>query len=238
MNNQISNSYDSFAPYYRQYAQKKLAYLKTIDNIIVQNVPLNAKRLLDVGAGDGERGMVLARKIGVNEIILSDSSLAMVQKCKQLNPADVWHTSAEDLPQINDKFDIILCLWNVLGHIENRNSRLQALGKIKNLLSNNSLLFLDVNNRHNASSYGWIKVIFRILIDFILPDDRRGDVNIAWQLEDRVLTSKGHLFTPREVENIILQSGLKIIKRIPVNYKTGEIKKSSLQGQLLYILKK
>lgn len=232
------NAYDRFAPFYRDYSVKKANYLNTIDNLVLKNIPHDATKLLDVGAGDGKRAMNIAKKSGITNIILSEPSHEMAKKCHELKPTAVWQTSAEKLPGKNYSFDVILCLWNVLGHIEKKENRMIAVSKMRDLLNNNGILFLDVNNRHNASSYGWIKIFFRILVDFLSPDEKRGDVEINWKIKNQTITAMGHLFTPNEIEEIILKNKLRIIKRIPVDYQTGKIKKSTLYGQLLYILKK
>lgn len=230
--------YDGIAPFYRDYSNQKSLCLSAIDELIIKNAPRDTQSLLDVGAGDGRRGMNLAKRLKIEKIILVDPSLEMVKKCKILQPTDIWHLAAEDLPSCREKFDIILCLWNVLGHINNRSRRIKALKRMKENLSPNGRIFLDVNNRHNASSYGWLKVFGRILIDAILPDEKRGDASFNWEIGGKTFSGMGHLFTPFEIENIIKESGLTIEKRYAINYKNGRIGRTFLEGQLFYILEK
>jgi len=230
--------FDSLAPFYRKYSDKKGNYLKTIDNLIVKNKPRNANNILDVGAGDGRRGTALAKKMKIKEIILVDPSIEMIKICRKLKPTAVWHSSAEDIPIKHKKFDIILCLWNVLGHIKSRQRRVKALKKMKENLSSGGLIFLDVNNRHNASSYGWIKVIGRILIDTILPDEKRGDATYNLQINKKTFQGKGHLFTPSEIISLIKEAGLKIKNKYYVDYRTGILGKTYLEGQIFYVAEK
>jgi SAM-dependent methyltransferase len=238
MNPPISNIYDALAPYYREYARKKTVYLNAVDRFILDNMPGDAESLLDVGAGDGVRGMALANQKGIKYVVLSDLSAEMAARCRELNPADVWHAAAEKLPEVERRFDIIICLWNVLGHIENRAGRVEALTGMRRLLSDKGNIFFDVNNRHNTSAYGWWKVFGRICIDTIQPDEKRGDATFDWKIGNESIPAMGHLFTPAEIEGIIKDSGLLIKTKIAVDYHNGLLSTQLLKGQLLYQLVK
>lgn len=228
--------YDALAPNYREYAEKKSAYISSVDRIIVDNAPKGAKSLLDVGAGDGVRGMALAKMLKISSIVLCDYSAEMILRCKELRPDEVWQAAAEDLPETNRRFDVIICLWNVLGHLKGRSERVQALKNMSALLAKNGRIFFDVNNRHNASAYGWLKVFCRIAIDSISPDERRGDASFDWKIGDKVFPAMGHLFTPSEIEGIINDSGLRLLQRVAVDYASGTPAKSPLKGQLVYMV--
>jgi len=232
-----SKIYDAIAPMYREYSKKRSKYLKAIDKLVIDNIPDDAASLLDVGAGDGIRGMLIAKEKKINYVVLSDLSEEMVKKCIKLSPSEIWHTYAENLPHSDKKFDVILCLWNVFGHIENREKRILALTKMAKLLSKNGEIFLDVNNRHNVTSYGWVRCSYRRIIDFIWPNEQRGDAIFNWTIGNRVIESKGHLFTPQEINSIISICNLKIVKKFSVNYTNGLISKSDIKGQLFFILK-
>lgn len=228
--------YDALANYYREYSEKKSKYLESVDKLVINSIPDQAKNLLDVGAGDGVRGMLIAREKKIKRIILCDSSIEMVKKCRELNPSDVWQINAEDLPETNERFDVIICLWNVLGHIETREKRVLALTKMKNLLSSTGLIFFDVNNRHNASSYGLFKVIGRVIIDTINPDEKRGNTEYEWKIGKKVFPGMGHLFTPVEIKSIIKSSGLRVKSFLTINYNNGNVSKSFLNGQLFFVV--
>lgn len=228
--------YDALAPYYREYADKKATYLSAVDRFILNHAPSRPSSMLDVGSGDGVRGMALARQLGIASVVLSDYSAEMAARCRELGPSDVWQTAAQDLPETDRRFDIITCLWNVLGHLPDRASRIKALVRMKALLSGRGVIFFDVNNRHNAAAYGWVKVIGRIILDTMQHDDRRGDANFDWKIGDKVFPAMGHLFTPGEIETIIRESGLRVRKRIAVDYTSGVASQSPLRGQLAYCL--
>jgi SAM-dependent methyltransferase len=228
--------YDALAPHYRDYAEQKAAYLSSVDRFILDHAPAGASSMLDIGSGDGVRAMALARQLKVSTIVLSDYSKEMVARCRLLGASDVWQTTAQDLPETDRRFDIITCLWNVLGHLPDRASRITALARMKTLLSDRGIIFFDVNNRHNAAAYGWWKVIGRIVVDSVQHDDRRGDARFDWKIGDKVFPAMGHLFTPSEIETIIRESGLRVGERIAVDYTSGAVSRSLLCGQLLYLV--
>ncbi len=228
--------YDALAPDYREYAERKSAYLSAVDRFVLGHIPSGAESLLDVGAGDGVRGMALARQLRINYTVLCDSSAKMAVLCRRQNPNEVWETRAEDLPDTGKRFDVIICLWNLLGHLPTRAGRVKALRSMRNLLKDRGKIFFDVNNRHNAASYGWLRVFGRILVDAVHFDERRGNATFDWKIGDKTYPGMGHLFTPREIESIIKESGLLILERRSIDYVTGAVSDSLLKGQLVYLV--
>jgi len=228
--------YDALAPHYREYAGRKTAYLTAIDRFILQNAPRKPAALLDVGAGDGVRGMALAHSLGAGITVLADASVEMIARCRQLKPTESWLCEAQQLPATRHRFDVILCLWNVLGHLPDRASRVQALRAMQAVLAPEGAIFFDVNNRQNARNYGRLRVLGRMLLDAILPDERRGDAAFEWKIGATSFPAMGHLFTPAEIEAIIADSGLRVIRRVAADYTTGKISASRHAGQLVYQL--
>lgn len=236
MSHSTANIYDAIAPHYREYAEKKSAYLSAVDRFILGNIPQGAGSLLDVGAGDGVRGMAIARQKGIAYTVLCDLSSEMVARCQELKPTEVWQAAAEALPETNLRFDVITCLWNVLGHVASRANRIKSLQRMGNLLAENGVIFFDVNNRHNASAYGVFNVLGRVMLDTILPNEKRGDASFDWKVNEQVFPAMGHLFTPCEIEGIIHAVGLRVIDRVSVDYTTGKFSRSPYRGQLLYLV--
>jgi SAM-dependent methyltransferase len=226
--------YDALAPHYREYARSKESYLAAVDRFIVQHAPAPVQALLDVGAGDGVRGMALARTLKAERVVLCEPSREMAARCRALGPDTVWELPAEQLPESEPPFDVIVCLWNVLGHLAGRERRLAALRAMRRLLAPAGAVFLDVNNRHNAAAYGWWKVLGRRVADCVAPDERRGDARYEWKIAGLSLPAVGHLFTPGEVEGMIAASGLRVTRRLAVDYATGAYSESPFRGQLLY----
>ena len=99
----------------------------------------------------------------------------MRKLCRQNTQAAIWPLRAEELPEAEDRFSVITCLWNVLGHIETNQKRLAALARMRRLLSDDGVIFIDVNNRYNAVNYGVLPTVGRMLYDFIVPSETNGD---------------------------------------------------------------
>lgn len=229
----MPDPYDALAPHYRRIAGERSAYLDAVDAIVRSRAPSGCASLLDVGAGDGVRGMALARSLGVQRVILCDASIEMAARCRALAPTDVWACPAQEMPEC-DPFDLVVCLWNVLGHVEPAENRLRALERMRALLAPRGRLFLDVNNRHNALAYGWPRVLGRRLIDAVMPDPRRGDTRFQWNVDGTSIPARGHLFTPKEVESLAAAAGLRLERRVAVDYRSGATSPRCYRGQLVY----
>ena len=96
-----------------------------MDALVVSEIPAGSQSLLDVGAGDGARARRIARAAGLNEVTLLEPSAEM----RRHWPADAkgWTMRAEELKSVAGEFDVIICLWNVLGHIFPAANRIEAL---------------------------------------------------------------------------------------------------------------
>lgn len=231
-----ASAYDMLASVFRSLSQSRNAYLSSIDRIVVTRTPAGARALLDVGAGDGVRAWRIARSRRIPRLVLAEPSEAMSARCRRLRGAEVWRVRAEDLPEGGQKFDVITCLWNVLGHVENHQKRLLALRKIGSLLSDSGRIFLDVNNRYNARSYGRVKTLGRILYDRVLPSETNGDVSYTWRVGNQHIPYGGHVFTPGEMDSLVAGAGLRVSARYVIDYETGRRYRSLFRGQLFYVL--
>ena len=128
----------------------------------------------------------------------------MRKLCRQGTQAVIWPLRAEELPEVEDRFSVITCLWNVLGHVETNQKRLTALTRMRRLLSDDGVIFIDVNNRYNAVNYGVLPTIGRMLYDFIAPAETNGNAQVTWRfgeqqnsIADPCLHSTGDCQAPR-----------------------------------------
>lgn len=235
--------YNQFSPYYREYAKNKHNYLDRINQLIIDHTKKqnNLKIMLDVGSGDGIRASELSKQIGIDKLTLLDNSQEMNKLCRQIKNADIifGDITQNHIFEHMQKFNIITCLWNVLGHIDTDLERKQALQNIFNLLSTNGLFFLDINNRYNASNYGF-KVAFKNIIkDIFYPSEFNGDIDFCITVKPNLkIPAHVHIFSPREIQKLIVNSGFKIIKKYYIDYNTGQIRKNFLSGQIFYVLNK
>lgn len=234
----IINSYEALAQDFRAYSERRAAYLEAIDRLIVKQISENARSLLDIGSGDGVRAAHLARALKLPVAVLVEPSPKMAALCRRQPVSDVWQVRAEDLPESDQRFDAVTCLWNILGLIEDRARRIRALRKMGQLLAPGGRIFLDVNNRYNARAYGWLPVMGRMLKDLARPSETSGDISFEWRVGGRRIKSYGHVFTPREVEGLMQRAGLKVVSRRFVDYSSGRESRTGFGGQLFYELSK
>lgn len=232
------SAYEALAPHYRAYSQRKSDYLRAVDEIVKSRLAAGARSLLDVGAGDGVRAQAIARACGVARLVLAEPSQAMAACCRRLAGVEVWQVSAQELPESAPKFDAVTCLWNVLGHVETHAKRLAALRRMRALLADGGLIFLDVNNRYNARAYGLLKTAARALFDLVNPSEANGDVSFDWEVGGRRIRARGHVFTPREVASLAARAGLCVRERHVLDYGTGARRRFAFRGQLLYVLER
>jgi SAM-dependent methyltransferase len=155
------------------------------------------------------------------------------------SPGDtkVWTMRAEELHSVQAEFDVITCLWNVLGHIFPASARIEALRQFARLVSPRGRIFADVSHRYNARQYGSLQTILRFIRDRASWDEKNGDVVVTWDAGGTRCTTMGHVFTDKEFRFLALAAGLRIEKTLVVDYATGELRRWSWQGNLLYVLR-
>ncbi len=227
-------AYDCIAPEYPQICERRLAYLKSIERLILHQIPPGSRSMLDVGSGDGRRAQRIATAAGIETLVLLEPSKAM----RRHWPAGIrgLPIRAEDLDTVEEAFDVITCLWNVLGHISSEAQRVYVLRQFARLLSPNGIVFIDVNHRYNMREYGFLKTVGRMALDYLLPNERNGDVIARWTLGEMTFATSGHVFTDREFTRLSHKAGLEIRKRISVDYRSGQVRRSPFGGNLLYCL--
>ena len=228
-------AYDRIAPVFSRLAEQRKPYLDRIDQLVLSAIPRGSRSLLDVGSGDGARARRIAQTRGISELVLLEPSLAM-QGNVSAN-ASVWTMRAEELPSAQAEFDVITCLWNVLGHVFPASARMEVLRQFARLLSSYGKIFVDVNHRYNARHYGSLQTALRFLRDQVSWGETNGDVVVTWDIDSEKCTTLGHVFTDKEFCSLSRAAGLRIEKRFVVDYATGEQVRRSWQGNLFYVLR-
>ncbi|HEX7893061.1 MAG TPA: class I SAM-dependent methyltransferase [Terriglobales bacterium] len=230
-------AYDRLAPYYSQFAKRRARYLRSIEEQIALRIPAGSSSLLDIGAGDGSRTMKIATSSGISRVVLVEASAKMASAAP--SGCEIWRTRFEELNMgsISERFDVITCLWNVLGHIQGFENRAKALTAASQLLSPDGLLFVDVIHRYNARSYGLVMTAARWLRDHFSPSDVNGDVTARWHTAAGEISTYGHVFTDPEMRRLAASAGLKCVERVGIDYDTG-VMCPGWQGNLLYIFRR
>ena len=230
--------YDELAAHYRSVSADRAVYLRAIEEIIIRRIAGNADSLLDVGSADGHRAMRIAGLAHISSVVLVEPSAGMRKFCQQNTQAEIWPVRAEELPEAESRFSVITCLWNVLGHIETNQKRLTALARMRRLIRDDGVIFVDVNNRYNAMNYGVLPTVGRMLHDLVAPSETNGDAKVTWTFGEQQIRSPTHVFTPREVAKLLYDADLSIKQKFAVDYRTGQVRGSTFAGQLLFELTK
>ena len=229
-------AYDRIAPMYARLANHRKAYLDAVDRLIVAEIPSGSRSLLDVGAGDGARAACIATAAGLQDLTLLEPSERMRDLCTA--QATLWAKRAEDLHTRQGRFDVITCLWNVLGHILPSAARIEALRQFARLVSPHGRIFIDVNHRYNARHYGALPTAMRFLRDRVPPAGSRGDGKVTWDIDGHKCATTGHVFTHAEFAALSRAAGLTIQERFVVDYASGQVRRRSFEGNLLYVLRR
>jgi 2-polyprenyl-3-methyl-5-hydroxy-6-metoxy-1,4-benzoquinol methylase len=231
-------AYDRIAASYRQIAARRAPYLDGIDRLIRHFIPAGSRSLLDIGAGDGRRGLRLAAARDINTVVLLEPSAGMrAGHPRDLSSVESLPLRAEDLHQLEPGFDVIVCLWNVLGHVATRAARIEVLRQCGRLLTPRGRIFIDLSHRYNVRHYGLMKTAARYVGDHLWPRETRGDVVVAWHDGPEPIRTFGHVFSNSEVRGMFLAAGLAVERRLVVDYATGREHRHASQGHLLYVLR-
>jgi SAM-dependent methyltransferase len=236
-------AYDRIAPFFSDISDRRKRYLASIDRLVAAMVPSGSRSLLDAGAGDGRRALLIAKDCGLDEVVLLEPSPGMMKEPAAASA--VWKLRAEDLgPEragvegCNRHFDVITCLWNVLGHIRPEVARLHVLRELGELLSPEGRLFVDVNHRYNSRAYGLFQTVGRFLHDRLSPNEANGDVTVSWNFGKEQYRTYGHVFTDQEIRRLSEQANLVVCERVVVDYETGETRDRAWDGNLFYVFRR
>jgi len=231
--------YDKFSSHYHEYSKQRQRYLKKIDELICASGRDSlSSSLVDIGCGYGTRAIRLAKSLGIKNITLVDNSPGMLNYLDASGNDRILSDVSDNDFLVGKKYDMVLCLWNVLGHIETKEKRVAALKNMAHLLTDNGKLYIDVNNRYNTAHYGIVSVIRNIFASVFLFYKKNGDFPLQVKNPESTLRTKVHIFTNFEMNRLFKASKLRILERKIIDYQDGTEKKSSFAGQLFFIASK
>lgn len=225
--------YNELAKSYRSVSESRTEFIESINQYIVESAPTIAGgvRYLDIGAGDGYRSNIIIGALQPSHTTLLDNSAEMAGRIPQGDGLNVIISPIDEF-ESDMEYDLVTCLWNVLGHFNNADQRMQFFHKVKMALSKSGQLVLDVNNRYNINAYGHKSVMKN------LSDDLHSKPDAGWfSLGDSKNGTRVYIHAPYEIDKMAEAAGLKVVDTKYVDYETGEFRDTFFEGQLLYLIK-
>jgi SAM-dependent methyltransferase len=230
--------YDRLAPDYSDELDERAAYVDGVDSLVVETArESHARTVLDVGCGNGQRLQGVLEATGLIGVGV-DESPEMVRAARGLgldaHRADI--SSNLDGGELDRRFDLVVALWNVLGHISEREARRRALENMRILTSPGGTIVVDVNNRYNAAEYGRFAVARNVVRDLARARGS-GDFVVRRSSPEGSIATRVHIFSEREIVALCRAAGLSKVAVRYIDYRTGEPRGSQWSGQLCVLAK-
>jgi SAM-dependent methyltransferase len=229
--------YDTLSVIYDAELEKRAPWVGRVEALIAGWAKARgAKSLIDFGAGNGRRALRLAQAAQLQAVAI-DVSPGMIDEARRLgvegHVVDIA-SAAFDPGQFGGRtFDLVICTWNVLGHVEGAANRLQAVRNMKSVMAPGGAIVLDVNNRYNAAHYGWPAVLKNMVRDLLRPA-KAGDF-IANRKDPAGATMHTfvHVFSRGELHALCRAAGLKPVEEHYLDYDTGQ-SRTRWSGQMCF----
>lgn len=214
--------YDQLASSYASSRAERSKYLEAIDKYVIESIlreGIEGGKILDVGCGDGVRGVKIAKATNLT-LESIDTSQQMISLAKKINKdASVCNIGSSEFQPDEHKADVVLMLWNVLGHIP-LEKRSASLKNTHDLLSEKGILIIDVNNQFNAAQYGKENAANNRSAVSVDDSTHTGNFIATREVEGKTISTVSHIFHVHEVQQLLEGAGFKCHISF-VNYDTG-----------------
>jgi SAM-dependent methyltransferase len=231
--------YDSLSVIYDAELERRAPWVKRVEGLIAGwAAKRGAKSLIDFGCGNGRRALRLMQAANLSGAAI-DVSPGMIDEARRLgvdaHVMDIASPAFDPAALGGRKFDVVICTWNVLGHVEGRGARLQAVKNMRSVMAPGGCIVLDVNNRYNANQYGWAAVLRNLVKDTLNPE-RAGDF-IANRVNPEGVTMHTfvHVFSRGELRQLCRDAGLTPVEERFLDYDTGE-DRTRWSGQMCFLI--
>jgi SAM-dependent methyltransferase len=229
--------YDRWSQDYDQALEQRASYVRSINNLVIEwSRTTGAKTILDVGCGTGSRLQQILAQTNLAGVGVDESPRMIAEARARGLAAYVLDIAAPLTAGIlpHPQFDVVVALWNVLGHISGRNGRLAALRNMRSLARAGGTILFDVNNRYNAAHYGWPRAARNWIHDLVRPNDG-GDFIIRRPASGPEEATWVRLFSLREVLALCREAELEPVSVRFVDYARGTIARMQWGGQICVI---
>ena len=224
--------YDYLSLDYKNHFNKRINYINSVNNLIFSNYKkFRFNNFLDIGTGDGFRFKIIKNKLKIKNFLLIEESRYFYKKIKQHFPKyRIINANFLKVKIKKNTFTHVSSLWNVLGHVKNKNLFIK---KVKSILKVDGFFIFDVNNRFNIKNYGFFSFLINLLKNILLLR------NAAYfKLEVNNKKTKVYISTVKEIISLLEENGFKVEVIKYVDYLTGKIHPHQFFGQIFIIAKK
>ena len=135
MYGQLANYYDEI--YHLKDYQKEA---EKIETLIQQHKKSAGNHLLDVACGTGNHIAYLKQQYNAEAV---DSSPEMLRIARKKHPEVVFHRGDMTSFKLNNRFDIITCLFSAIGHVKTKARMRKAVQNMASHLQPGGLMILE-----------------------------------------------------------------------------------------------
>jgi SAM-dependent methyltransferase len=137
-------NYDVFAKFFDALMDKPTEKVRRIENYIRKMNP-GAKSVLDVACGTGNVLNLLPSYLNKTGLDTSNEMLKIARK--KVKKAIFFHQDMR-LFQFNDKFDVIVCIYDSINHLVILNDWLTVFNKVSDHLTEDGIFIFDVQTEY------------------------------------------------------------------------------------------
>jgi SAM-dependent methyltransferase len=231
--------YDSLSSIYDAELERRAPWVRRVEGLIAGwAAQRGARSLIDFGSGNARRTLRIGQAAKLDTVAI-DVSPGMIDEARRLgvdaHVMDIASPAFDHAVLGNRKFDLAICTWNVLGHVEGAANRLQAVRNMRACLAPGGAIVLDVNNRYNAGHYGWPAVLKNLVKDAFNPA-KAGDF-IANRLDPKgeKMHTFVHVFSRDELRALCREAGLEPVEERFLDYTSGE-DRTRWSGQMCFLI--
>ncbi len=231
--------YDTLSVIYDAELERRAPWVRRVEELIAGWArSRGARSLIDFGAGNGRRTLRLMQAAGVAGTAI-DVSPGMIDEARRLGVealvVDIASPSFDAAAFDGRKFDLVICTWNVLGHVEGAQTRLQAVRNMRAVLAPGGAIVLDVNNRYNATHYGWPAVLKNLAKDALNPAVAGDFIANRQDPDGNTMHTFVHVFSRGELHRLCADAGLVPVEEHYLDYDSGQTR-TRWSGQMCFLI--
>ncbi|MGH8030556.1 MAG: class I SAM-dependent methyltransferase [Arenimonas sp.] len=231
--------YNSLSSIYDAELERRAPWVQKVEGLIAGWASRRgARSLIDFGCGNGRRALRLMQAANLTGAAI-DVSPGMIDEAKRLgvdaHVIDIASPSFDADAFGGRRFDLAICTWNVLGHVEGSQARLQAVRNMRSVLAPGGAIVLDVNNRYNAAHYGWPAVLKNMLRDAMNPAVAGDFIANRQDPSGATMHTFVHVFSRGELHRLCGDAGLVPVEEHFLDYASGETR-TRWSGQMCFLI--